>query len=58
MGMFKMGDKVIEVLTGIQGEVKDLDAGEEYSIGIEWNDEQDSVWWYKESDVNNLIKKC
>ena len=56
--MFKMGDKVIEVLTGIQGEVKDLDAGEEYSIGIEWNDEQDSVWWYKESDVNNLIKKC
>lgn len=56
--MFKMGDKVIEVLTGIQGEVKDLDVGEEYSIGIVWEDEQDSVWWYKDSDVNKLIKKC
>ncbi|TCK01376.1 UNVERIFIED_ORG: hypothetical protein BDK47_11667 [Anoxybacillus amylolyticus] len=42
--------KVVEVGTGIKGIVIDFMHGEEYAIGILWEDE-DGVFWYREQDV-------
>ncbi|BBW98867.1 hypothetical protein [Geobacillus subterraneus] len=45
-----LNQKTVEVATGIKGTVVDVMPGDEYPIGILWEDE-DGVFWYKQQDI-------
>jgi hypothetical protein len=48
--MFSIGNKVADK-DGIKGVVRDLDEGQELSIGVLFEDDDTTIWWMKESDL-------
>jgi hypothetical protein len=53
MGMFNLKDKIVDT-DGIKGEVVDLDPGAEFPIGVQFEDDDTTVWWMKEEQIEKV----
>lgn len=55
----QIGELVKEVSTGIYGIIVDIDVYnvDGYTLGVMWQDEDDSVYWYKEDSEELILKK-
>lgn len=47
---FKIGD-IVEDKNGIRGIIEDILEGEEYPIGVIFDDEKTTIWWVKENEI-------
>lgn len=49
--MYSVNDKVFEKETGIKGIVGDLDNGAEFPVGVWFEDDDTTIWWVKENQL-------
>ena len=56
MEQLTIGTQVKEVKTGIIGVIVDKDPSCIYCIGVEWEDDEGSTWWYQKEDLGKKIQ--